>query len=370
MSKKVKNSKKSIIIPLSIVLIIIGIIYISVISYLSYGIRIKDKNDTTYKIVEIEKGNKAKEVCEILEKEGIIRNDTCFYIKMFSTGIHGKIGSGKYELSPSMSASEIIEVLSSGGIKEESTTTITIVEGSTVEDIANQLFDSGIIYDKQIFLDLCKTGKGFEKNKALSDVSFKNKDDKYVLEGYLFPDTYEFYLNSSASQVITKMLDRFNEIYNDTYETRAEELGYSKSEIITIASIIEKESITADFNKVSSVLYNRLESDMMLQVDSTIRYINNQNNSILLTQDQYKDISEYNTYKTYGLPPSAICSPSQNAILAALYPDQEYINEKYLYFCLTNIEEGKTIFSKTYSEHLTNVKKYKENWEAYDSAIE
>ena len=228
------------------------------------------------------------------------------------------------------------------------------------------------LYNKEIFLDLCKTGEIFKKNHALSDIDFENIDSesKYVLEGYLFPDTYEFFINSSSDIVITKMLDKFNEVYNASYLAKMKEYGYSKEDVIILASIIEKEGKTNDFKKVSAVLHNRLDKKIPLQVDASVRYIENIENSITINSEQYQLDSKYNTYKNKELPPTAICNPSKNAIEAVLYPDEEFVKNEYLYFCLTDYETGAMVFSKTYQEHLENVKKYKNNWQDYDSAIE
>lgn len=350
-----------------ILLIIVGIVYISLLFLLEINIKpvSKEMNYSTYEITS----NDLKEICKQLKDNNIIKNKTAFYIKSQLSGIAGRFGKGTYELSPSMTANEIIEVLQTDGIKQENTIKVTILEGYTIEDIANVLYDNKVIYDKNIFLDLCKNGDKFKENKALSDIN-NSEDSKYQLEGYLFPDTYEFYENSSSEDIINKMLNKFNEIYEVAYESKMKEYGYNKNDVVILASIIEKEGKQNDFKKISSILHNRLNSNMALQVDASVRYLNNIENTISITSDQYKSNNAYNTYKNQGLPPTAICNPSKSAIEAVLYPDEEFINDKYLYFCLTDYTTGSMIYSKTYEEHLENVKKYKDNWEAYDSAIE
>lgn len=362
--------KKSIFNTVCIILIIIGLVYLSIIYFIEYNSKPNSK-EIDYETYTIE-SNDLKEICDFLDENNLIKNKTVFYIKSQLSGISGRFGKGNYELSPSMSMDEIIAILQTDGIKEENTINVTIPEGYTIEEIANLLYEKNVIYDKSIFLDLCKTGDKFKENNALSDVDFstENSDIKYILEGYLFPDTYEFYLNSSSEDVINKMLDNFNNTFNEVYESKMKEYGYSKNDVIILASIIEKEGKTNDFSKISSVLHNRLDKNIPLQVDASVRYLNNLSNTISITEEQYNTNNSYNTYKNNGLTPTAICNPSKNAIEAVLYPDEEFINEEYLYFCLTDSESGNMIFSKTYEEHLENVKKYKDNWKAYDSVIE
>lgn len=349
--KKAKKVKQKSLIPVCVILIVVGILYIGGLYFLEWGTSPNDKKQG-YQVCEITSGRLSTLSEELLDA-GIIKNKAAFKIKALLSGVHGKFSKGKYELSPSMDADELIAVLQTGGIKEEKTTTVTIKEGLTIKEIADVLYDEGVIYDKNTFIDMCKTDNGTLK------------------EGFLFPDTYEFYINSSAEQVISRMEARFDEIFTEEYVAKAKEYGWTTSDVIKMASIIEKESGKDDFKKVSQVLHNRLNTGMMLQVDATIRYATDnsgKSSTISITSEQYKSDSPYNSYKNHGLPPTAICNPSKNAIEAALYPDEEYT--EYIYFCLVDYETGEMVFSKTYEEHLANVKKYKSNWQEYDAAIE
>lgn len=364
-----KNKKQTIFFPVCIILLVIGVIYISLLYYIDFQTRPVSK-EMDYKIYEISSG-RLSSVCDELQENGIIKSGTAFKIRSILSGVHGNFKKGTYELSPSMTTEELIAVLQTGGLKEDDTQVVTVMipEGYSVEEIAQLLYEKGAIYDKEIFLDLCKTGEKFKDSIAVADITTDN-DAKYALEGYLFPDTYEFIKNSSSEQAITKMLDRFTEIYSEEYIAKAKEYGLSKRDVITLASIIEKEGKTKDFSKISSVLHNRMDKNMYLQVDATIRYVNNLENSISITSEQYQSESPYNTYKHMGLPPSPICNPSENAIRAVFYPDEQFVEEGYLYFCLTDYKTGNMVYAKTYEEHLENVKKYKEDWKAYDEAIE
>lgn len=363
--------KKKITIPLLIILCIIGFAYCFFLMYLFNAIAPIDIESEKYITVEIPDTAGLSETAEILKNNGLIKSKSAFIIRSFVSGIHKKMNTGTYDLSPNMSNDEIIEALIVGDEDRGQTVSVTIIEGETVEDIANKLYKNGVIIDKDKFLSICKTGGSFKEGKALNGIDFDNLSPEinYVMEGYLFPDTYEFYKNSNPYDVIKKMLNRFNEVYSDEYEARASLLGYSKNDVIILASIIEKEAITIDFDKVSAVLYNRLTSNMKLQVDSTVRYKLNEKNTISLTKEQYSLDNEYNTYLHEGLTPGAICNPGENAIKAVLYPDQKYIDEEYMYFCLTESNSNSMAFSKTYEEHLENIKKYKDSWEIYDSIL-
>lgn len=140
-----------------------------------------------------------------------------------------------------------------------------------------------------------------------------------MLEGFLFPDTYEFYVETSAMTVIERMLNRFSDIYRPEYSLRAEELGMTMNEVISLAAIIEKEGRTSDFASISAVLHNRLDADMYLQSDVTVQYVLGVSR-LVLTQDELDVDSPYNLYKNKGLTPGPICAPSRSAIEAALYP--------------------------------------------------
>lgn len=346
-----------------ICLIFIGLVYLGGIFLLEKMTEPVTEN-ADYKTYDITINN-AEGVCQFLADNNLVKNKTAFYIKAQLSGIAGRFGKGKYELSPSMTADELISVLQSDGIKEESTVQITIPEGLTIEDMAELLYSKKIIYDKEVFLDKCKEPSDHPAVRGLEAGS-----GKYVMEGYLFPDTYEFYLNSSSDMVIDRMLDRFDEVYTEAFEAKMKEYGFSKNDVVILASIIEKESKKQDFAKVSSVLHNRINKEMALQVDASVRYVNNLENTISITSEQYALDSPYNTYKNKGLPPTAICNPSKEAMEAVLYPDEKYMVDEYLYFCLTDYESGNMVFSKTYAEHLENVKKYKDNWRDYDGALD
>ena len=195
------------------------------------------------------------------------------------------------------------------------------------------------------------------------------RDGSTCWNGYLYPDTYEIYVGSSEETVIGKMLDRMNVIYGAGYTSRAEELNMSMDQVVTLASIIEKEGKHDTFDKVSAVFHNRLDQKMALGSDVTVQYALGVKR-LVLTQSELGVDSPYNTYTHTGLPVGAICSPGDAAIEAALYPDSDYVDEGYLYFTLTDPETGELAFSKTLEEHNALVEQYRPLWQAYDQKIQ
>ena len=184
-----------------------------------------------------------------------------------------------------------------------------------------------------------------------------------MLEGYLFPDTYEVYVDATPEEILNKMLTRYYEIYTGEWVTRAQELDMTRDQVMTLASIIEREARTPeDFTKVSAVFHNRLERGMKLESCATLSYITGVKR-YTFTADEQAIVSSYNTYLNEGLPIGPISSPGATAIQAALYPNEEFLEEGYLYFCNGNPNESAAlIFSTTYEEHQENVNKYRPYW--------
>jgi UPF0755 protein len=234
----------------------------------------------------------------------------------------------------------------------------------TVEDMVNKLSSEGLLKNKEELLKTLKSGEGYNDCDTIKEL--KNKDKRnYAMEGYLFPDTYEYYLSATDEEIVNKLVKRFDAVFDDEMKARAKKLGMTVDQIVTLASIIEREGKAADFTKISAVLHNRLKKDMALQCDTTIKYVTG-NKHIVLDGDELKVDTLYNTYTYKGLPPGPICNPGKSALHAALYPDEKYVEEKYLYFITADPEKGNLVFSKTLDEHNKAVKKYRPLWEAYD----
>jgi len=191
---------------------------------------------------------------------------------------------------------------------------------------------------------------------------------RYVLEGYLFPDTYEIFVNSAPETIINKMLGRFEQIYNEDFVERTKELDMTIGDVMTLASIIEREGKPQDFKKISAVFHNRLGKDDKLMSCATVQYVIGVR-KFQFTQTELNTQSPYNTYQVEGLPIAPIANPGKSAIEAALYPDEEYLEKEYYFFCSKDPESGELAFARTYEEHEENVSEYEQLWEVYDQGL-
>ena len=325
-----------------------------------------DAKDTTVVEFEVASGSSLSTVSKNLEEAGLIRNHSVFKYMADFMGMGQKIQSGDYELTRAMSATDILDELISGDGKPL-TAKITIIPGWTVEDIANYLVEHKILKSADEFLSLCKTGEAYSGYYFIEDMLKKADSDQrlYALEGYLSPNTYEIYTSSSADTIIKRLLSQTEAAYSLSYDERAQELGMTMDEVFTLASMIEKEAKTADFAKVSSVFHNRLKQNMTLGSDVTVKYASGSEKMVLSGSDLSVE-SPYNTYTRKGLPVGPICNPSMDAVVAALYPDEQYLAQKYLYFCSKDPSSGELYFSKTQEEHDAAVAMYRPLWEEYD----
>lgn len=316
----------------------------------------------------VESGQSLSSVANKLEEAGLIRNHTVFKYYCDFAGMGQKIQVGAYMLKPSMTMSEIADQLTRGD-GNPIVRNITMIPGWTIEDFAADLVKNGVLADSAEFLELCRTGEKFRDYYYVADVlaGGSASQRRYVLEGYLSANTYEVYVTATAEDIIRRLLSQTERAFPADYQERAEELGYTMDQMLTLASLIEKEAKTADFTKVSAVFHNRLKAGMKLQSDVTIHYVTGDNRMVLSGSDLEIN-SPYNTYKVTGLPLGPICSPSQAAINAALYPDEAYVAEKYLYFCAKDPSTGELHFSRTLQEHEQAVSIYAPLWSAYDQS--
>lgn len=316
----------------------------------------------------IENGSSLTSVATNLESQNLVRNKTIFKYYCDFIGLGQKIQAGEYQLTRAMTMDEIANQLTTGDGKPI-TARITIIPGWTIEDIAAKLSTDGVIKNKDEFLQLCRTGESFSEYYYVSDVlaSPNVGQRKYVLEGYLSPNTYEVYTDATTVDIVRKLLSQTEVVYPASYHERAEQLNMTMDQVLTMASMIEKEAKEADFARVSAVFHNRLQDNMKLSSDPTIHYITGVRR-MSLSNDDLNINSPFNTYKISGLPLGPICSPSPAAILAALYPDETFVAEKYMYFCSKDPNTGELAFSKTLEEHNQAVAIYAPLWKAYDES--
>lgn len=315
----------------------------------------------------VESGQSLTRVANNLEAAGLIRNRTVFKYYCDFAGMGQKIQAGSYALHPGMTMTEIAEQLTMGD-GNPIVRNITLIPGWTIEEFAASLVEKGVLTSAEEFLALCRTGDRFSDYYYIADVlSSKNAHQrKYVLEGYLAPDTYEVYVTATAEDIIRKLLSQTDHVYPVVWQTRADELGMTMDEVITLASLIQKEAKDSDFAKTSAVFHNRLKKGMKLQSDVTIHYVTGLRKMSLTNSDLALN-SPYNTYQVTGLPLGPICNPSEAAIQAALYPDESYIADQYLYFCAKDPVSGELHFSRTLQEHERAVEIYAPLWKEYDA---
>lgn len=309
-------------------------------------------------IFAIEKGQRGSEISFNLNKEGLIRSGFLFRFYTYSKGISKKLQAGQYLLSPSMTTPEITEKFVSGDVIKEK---ITIMEGWNKNEIANYLEDKGIVQAED-FLEKTKLMYWKDKYDFFGEIDGILNDRRNYqpgvgdldldVDGYLFPDTYFIEKGISAEKIIEKMLDNFDKKLILGLREEISRQGKTIFEIVTMASMIEREVKTfEDKNLVSGILWKRLKTGMPLQVDATITYITGKKIIKIPLEDLQID-SPYNTYKYKGLPLGPICNPGLDSVKAAIEP--EYSD--YWYYLST--PEGKTIFSKTLEEHNLAKAKY------------
>ena len=317
------------------------------------------------KTIEIKSGSSLSTISKTLHDNGIIRNKLVFQLFVDLNDMASSLIAGKYEFSPNMTMNEIIDILGAGDGGKQ-IVKVTFTEGMTVENIADAIENKGVFDadQKQEFLELCNDKSAFSDFKFIKAVVSRptSAQRKYLLEGYLFPDTYEFYIDETPNNIIDRLLNRFDSIFTLSYEDRASELGLSIDEIMTLASMIEWEALPNDYGKVSAVFYNRISNEMTLDSCATMRYVTGEKKFVYSSIELEID-SPYNTYMYGGLPIGPVANPGQKAIEAALSPYEEYITDGYLYFCNKEAGTDDLAFARTLEEHNANVEMYKEFWQ-------
>lgn len=342
-----------------------------------------DSGSTETVSFKIESGESATKIAKRLEDEKLLRSRQVFKYLVQFQGLTNQISYGTFKLSPAMNVNQIIGELTSGSQTNERT--ITIVPGWTCEDIANYLVSVEALEDTGDFLDLCNDVDRFVAySYALRDAQGTGSlaGRKYALEGYLAPDTYRIFTYASAESILRTLLNQDNKVIDDVFyadnteyysdaegnyhEVETFDSGLSMDQLVTLASMIEKEAASRDdYAKVSAVFHNRLKRGMKLESDPTVTYLSGRN-KLALSDDDIAQANYYNTYYVSGLPIGPICNPSVAALKAAQSPDMDYVNEGYLYFCAMEPTSGKLAFSKTEEEHKANVTRYRPLWEEYD----
>lgn len=312
-------------------------------------------NDTQIVEVEIPEGTPVSTMGDILEEQGLIRSSSAFSLLVRVQGAAANLQAGVHDLSPSMTMPEIVAALQEGA-EEAGMLKVTVNEGLTVDQIAEVVADS-TSYSAEDFLNLM-TNQEFlaqlvQQYPILTD-SYNNPNVRYVLEGYLFPATYDVAQGETLESLVTQMVDKTNEVLSK-YQADIDASSYSLQDIMSIASLVEKEGQTTEDRKlIAGVFYNRLEQGMPIQSDISVLYALGTHKE-MVTYDDLEVDSPYNLYTNAGLPPGPMNSPSEDAIAAALEPT----DNDYLYF-YANLKTGEVFYTDNYEQHQAWAQEYEE----------
>ena len=301
----------------------------------------KEYMETT---VEITVDDDMGTIADKLKDAGLIRYKWFFRLFAAVTNAEEDIGAGTYQLATDMDYQSLIRgMYNSSGNLESDTVRVTIPEGYNVQQIFSLLEENGVATVEEL-TEAAETAE-FDYD-FISDSGGVSR-----LEGYLFPDTYDFYVPEKASSAINRLLANFNSRMDEDHMAQVEESGYTLQEIITIASLIEEETDGTDQANIASVIYNRLEGPGdkqgtygLLQIDASLLYALPDHEGPITSADMETD-SPYNLYQNAGLPPTPISNPGLASIDAALNPN----STDYYYYALGT--DGKHHFSTTLAEH-------------------
>ncbi|MCD7730767.1 MAG: endolytic transglycosylase MltG [Oscillospiraceae bacterium] len=300
-------------------------------------------------VVEIPMDSSTADIADILLGEEIIDNTYLFRFYSRVKGSDGTFVAGPHTLSPNMSYEEMVEELQTGAVDERESVNIVFPEGITLYDAALKLEEKGVCGASDFIRAFNTADYGFDFEELVKVSSLKF----YKMEGYLFPDTYTFYVDEDARIVAKKFCRNFEAKITPDLYGRMNDLEMDLEEVLTLASMVQAEaSTTYDMKRVASVFLNRLNNPdeyPLLQSDPTRKYVE----EIIKPNIEYPSeamFAAYNTYEGAGLPPGPICNPGLDAINAVLYP----ADTDYYYFC-ANVDTGEVYYAKTLAEHEENL---------------
>ena len=349
----------------------LGIVVLLIVFALSYILASKvytdsrtynvalDASDTALYAVHIPSGASTTTIANLLFEQGIIGDVKKFKLKSRLNGLDGTFQAGDYELSPSMTTEEIMEMLQSGRSAE---VRFTIPEGYTVKATAEKLVEDGLIESPQDFYDACAEDWDYWFLEGVSnyeDPSGSVSAAANRLEGFLYPETYRIPAGASAHDIVKRMLDQFDAVFTPLWEAAGGASdgrvnGLSVHEMVSLASLVERESKAAtDRDKIASVIYNRLDIGMKLQIDATVLYALGEWKERVYYSDLEVD-SPYNTYRCAGLPAGPIASCGKASLEAAIQP----ASTAYIYYVLKGDGSGEHNFA----EDAATFEKYKQEY--------
>jgi len=294
---------------------------------------------------ELKAGEGVTEIARRLERGNLIQNAYYFDYYVWKTQSRGKIQAGSYELTGQMTVPEIVAILSVGKVISNETK-VTFPEGSSLQQMSEALKGKG--FDGDEFLRLAKCACGVK-----TDFDFlKSRPDKSTLEGFLFPDTYIFRKDATAADIVNRMLENFGEKLTQAMSAKIFSDNRNIFQVVTMASILEKEAKTSEDMKLASgIFWKRIADGMPLQSCATVAYVLGKD-KVQFSFDDTRTPSPYNTYLNKGLPPGPINNPGLVAIQAAIYPTASDYN-----FFLTDPNTGQMLYARTLAEHEANKQK-------------
>lgn len=373
MSKKVKIALQALI----IVLLVVGCGLLGVFLGYNYVISQTERFDALEKSIEnetlvinedtpgalmivINSGDNTSAIAAKLKQLNLIENELVFTVMSKFNGFDGGYLAGTHFLTKDLTYDEMMYIL----CQEPKVTRITFPEGMTYLEVKAALSEAGLSFN-EAELDECMNSANLFVDYEFVSMIAADENRDFILNGYLFPDTYDFDMNADAQEIVRTFLRNMNAKMQDDYYLRAEKLGMTMDQVIVLASLIQSETTDEkDMLLISAVFHNRLNSDdpslRRLGSCATINFLREKDGLPKVwaasSADQLRE-SPYNTYMYEGLPPGPICMPGINAIQAALYPEP---NANLFYFCATG--DGGTAFATTYEEHLANIAQYEANW--------
>ena len=333
------------------IIIILVVAVAGCFAYILIGGRPVDTSNKSDIFVNIDQGSSTEQIADKLEKAKVIRSGLVFRIKTMLGGEAEKFKAGTYQFNQTMSTNRVIWLIANGKTAGKS---FHVLPREASYKIAATLEEKGIC-SKDEFFSECKDGSF---DFPFMDMLPKGENR---LEGFLWPETYIVSLDGGAHEAVNQMLRGFNDNAYSKYKDKVAEKGLDFYKTIVKASIIEGEaSDPDDMKKVSSVIDNRLKKGMRLQMDSTLNYIKKEEKVISSLSDTELE-SKYNTYKYAGLPPGPICSPGDDAINAAVNPD----DTDYLFFVNSDKLDGTLTFTKTEKDHNKAKAKFEKAYAEY-----
>ncbi|MDD2534239.1 MAG: endolytic transglycosylase MltG [Eubacteriales bacterium] len=291
-------------------------------------------------------------IADVLKKANVIENSMVFTVLSKFNGFDGAYLAGTHYVTNDMSYDEIMYILT----QKPNAVRVTFPEGLSYIEVKQRLTEAGVNYDEQVLDSMMINPQLFVDYPFVAEIKDK-PGRKWMLQGYLYPDTYEFDMNTDEEAIIRTFLNNFQAKMSDKYEARAAEIGMTFDEAVALASIVQIEcALNEEMQTVAGVFKNRLDQDIPLGTDATINYLRKEaglDTKLWLSSEEVNFFdSPYNLYNNLGLPPGPICSPGDLAIKAALWP----IKHNYLYFVATG--DGHNVFATTLDQHNVNVDKY------------